>query len=85
MKEIKCWEIGKYSQLCLSRIRISRIIARVEGLDKSSSLYFPLFLTPHRSKFLLVKAISSVPMDSTNAELTLVVIIGVNLMILKYE
>ena len=34
-----------YSQLCLGRILISRIIAKVEGLFKSSSLYILLFLT----------------------------------------
>ena len=53
-----------YSQLCLSRVRISRIIAQVEGLFKSSSLYFQFF-TPHKFNFLKVKVISSVPMDST--------------------
>ena len=37
-----------YSQLCLSRIRRSRIIAYVEGLFKSSCLYFLLVLPPHK-------------------------------------
>ena len=39
---------------------------QVEGLVcKSSFLYFILFLTPHKSNFLLVKAFSSASMDST--------------------
>ena len=42
----------RYSQLCLSQIRISQIITQVEGLFKSSSLYILLFITPHKSKFL---------------------------------
>ena len=53
------------SQLCLSRIRMSQIIPYVEGLFKSSSLNILLFLTPHKSNFLQVEAISSVPTDST--------------------
>ena len=44
-RKAKC----SYSQLCLSRIRRSRIIAQVEGLFKSSSLYFLCFL-PHISR-----------------------------------
>ena len=54
-----------YSQLCLSQFRFSQIIALVEGVYKSSFLYFLLFLTPHEMNFLKIKAISSVPMDST--------------------
>ena len=43
----------EYSQLSLSRIRISRIITLVKGLFKSSSLYILLFLTLHKSKLFL--------------------------------
>ena len=49
-----------YSQLCLSRIRTSQIIAQVEGLFKSSSLYILLFLTSQKSKFLQVETSAAV-------------------------
>ena len=44
-------KIWTYSQLCLSRIRISCIIAYVKGQFKFSFLYHLLFLTPHKSNF----------------------------------
>ena len=64
-RQSEAW--SKYSQLCLSQICISQIKSnnKVEGCFQSSFHYFLLFLTPHKSNFLKVKAISSVPMDST--------------------
>ena len=57
------WDIPTESPS--SQIHISRIIAKVKGVFKSSFLYFLLFLTSHKLNFLKVKANSSVPMDST--------------------
>ena len=56
--------ISNYSQLCLIQISINQITFLFVGVFKSSFLYFLLFLAPHKSNFLEVKAFSSVLMDS---------------------